>query len=645
MIGFFNRFLSTWPARVFFMILLIALVGWGVGDMLRGIGRGGDGLAHVGAQTITEPQFEAEYHQQINRLGRLMGPSASPTPQMRATIANQVIDRMITQAAITGEVERLRLAVPDSALRQATFDIPAFKNESGKFDRTRFDAILRANNYTEPAFFAAMRTDLGQQQLIEAVRAGARAPDLLAKSAFAYQDETRVADMVTLPFASAAQPPAPDQSTLQRYYDNHPAAYTSPEYRKVKLVILSPETIARSITVPDKDLHAAYEREKARFNTAEQRSLQVVVAGTEATAQALARTWRGHADWPAIQKAAKAAGASTVAFDKAARADIPSPELAALAFGTQAGQIAGPVHSASGWQVARVVDIVAGKTKTFDQARPDLHAELAGAKAADVIYDRAEKVEDTLASGSKLDELPADLGLAAAAGTLDAQGNTPEGEPAPIPASPAVRAALLKAVFAAKPGQSPQLTEVPGKSGQPSSYYAFVVDSIAKPALKPFGAVQPQLRDDWLREARRHEQNVAATRLYVAVKNGGTLQQAAAQAGQPVMTTPPLPRPHANGNTAGPKNVPAPVIRILFGLLPQQGTMVETPEGFVVAQLTGVQKPDPATDATAYDTVRQKLDGAIADDIELSYVAALRDHAQPTVNRRKLNSVIEQPNS
>ena len=49
------------------------------------------------------------------------------------------------------------------------------------------------------------------------------------------------------------------------------------------------------------------------------------------------------------------------------------------------------------------------------------------------MYDRANKVDDLLASGAPLDELPGDLGLAGVTGTLDAQGNTPDGTPAPIP--------------------------------------------------------------------------------------------------------------------------------------------------------------------------------------------------------------------
>ena len=44
------------------------------------------------------------------------------------------------------------------------------------------------------------------------------------------------------------------------------------------------------------------------------------------------------------------------------------------------------------------------------------------------MYDRANKVDNVLGSGAGLDEIPSDLGLVGVAGTLDAEGNTKDGD-------------------------------------------------------------------------------------------------------------------------------------------------------------------------------------------------------------------------
>ena len=52
---------------------------------------------------------------------------------------------------------------------------------------------------------------------------------------------------------------------LQRWYDNHPDMYRTPEYRRIKAVVLSPQSLATDITVTDDDLHAAYDQHQADY--------------------------------------------------------------------------------------------------------------------------------------------------------------------------------------------------------------------------------------------------------------------------------------------------------------------------------------------------------------------------------------------
>ena len=71
--------------------------------------------------------------------------------------------------------------------------------------------------------------------------------------------------MVEFPFAAAPEPPAPTDAELQRWYDNHPDMYSTPEYRRIKAIVLSPETLAKDIPITDAELHAAYEQHKAEY--------------------------------------------------------------------------------------------------------------------------------------------------------------------------------------------------------------------------------------------------------------------------------------------------------------------------------------------------------------------------------------------
>ena len=120
----------------------------------------------------------------MNQVTRHLGGRTEPTPAHRRAVADATLERLVVQAAIAGEVQRLGLAVPDDALRQAVFDIPAFRGPSGTFDRTTFEGVLRSNNFTEGRFLELMRADLNSRQLLESVQAGVAPPDALLKPVY-----------------------------------------------------------------------------------------------------------------------------------------------------------------------------------------------------------------------------------------------------------------------------------------------------------------------------------------------------------------------------------------------------------------------------------------------------------------------------
>ncbi len=634
MLSLFRRFLSTWAARAFFLVLIASFGLWGIADVVRNVGRS-DAVATVGDRKIQAPEFQEAMRTQLAQVSRMLGGKTEPTPAIRQAVAGQVLDRLVVQAAIQNEVSRLGLVVPDDALRAAVFDIPAFRDAtSGTFDRTRFEAVLRSNNLNEARFLDLMRSDLGQRQLMEAVQVGAAPPEVLTAQVFAFQRETRIAQYVELPFAAAAEPPAPTDADLQRAYDNNGDRYTAPEFRRIKAVILSPDTVARDIEVPDADISAYYEQHKAEYVSPEKRSVEVVVAPDEAHAKDIATAWIAGADWDAVQKAAAAAGASAASLDDATPAEFPAPELGQAVFAAPAETVSGPIPSALGWQVFRVTKVTPGSERPLAQAADEIRTRLARERAVDQVYARANKLEDALSASGSLDDLPGDLGVAAVTGTLDAQGNTSAGQPAPIPGSPALKQALVTAAFALGKGEPARMTEGPDQS-----YFAVAVEDITPAARKPFAEVETQVRDDWERDARRKEQERAAAKLLTAAQAGNGpgsgLDDAATIAGLRLERTPPVARAQP---TSG---VPTEMTEPLFSLKQGETTMIEAPDAFYVVSLAEIVAPDPAADPLGTAQIRTALTQAIGQDIELTVAAALRTQAKPLVNRTLLDSMAQ----
>jgi peptidyl-prolyl cis-trans isomerase D len=629
MLASFRRHLNSWVARTFFMLLVAMFVLWGVGDVIRNIGFEDTSVATVAGERIEMPEAQQAYQRQLQQVTRALGGKTEPSADMRKAIAAQAIDQLITQVALNAAVAGMGLAVPDAALRQAIYAMPAFHNPQSQFDRTLFLSVLSNNNMSEQRFLDLVRTDLGQRQLMDAARAGAISPDTLDKVVFEIQHETRIADAVDIPFSAAAPPPAPTEQQLMRWYENHKDKYSTPEYRHIKAIVLSAETVGKDIQVSEDELKAAYEQRKASYNQPEKRTVQVLLAKDEAQAKTLAEKWSSGADWAAMQKD----GASPVELTDATKDEIPSPELAAAVFGAPEGQVSAPVHDAVGWHVFRVEKITPGATKAFEQARDELRTQVIADKAADVIYDRSSKIDDLLAGGTALDALPGDMGLGAVMGTLDSYGNTKEGKPAPIPGSKELVQALVKTAFSLKKGDPPSLTEAPRAANGVPAYYAVAVDDIIPPAPKPYDDVAADVRADWTQDAIRHEQEVIAANILAAVKGGEHLAQAAV--GMQVQRLPPVSRGVEN------PEVPPQLVEALFGLKVGEATMIETADGFMVAELVQVQQADPNADPVGFGRTRDALTQSIGNDVQAVLTQALRARANPKVNATQLDSIAQ----
>jgi peptidyl-prolyl cis-trans isomerase D len=629
MISYFRHlFVDSWLGRAFALLIFAAFVLWGVGDFFSSMGRNDAGtVASVGAQKVSAQEFDSAYRQQLGRVAQQTGGDASQIPAgERGQIAMQVLQGLVSHAEALREATRLGVVVPDAVLRQTIFDLPIFKGENQQFDRAKFDQWLAGHNLTEQRLLSLVREDLAANALIEPLRAGATAPAIVVRRAYDYGAQTRTLDMVRVPFAAMATPPAADDATLRRYYDNHRGQFQAPEYRRIKLVLLSPATVARTLDVPEAEERALFKAQAGTGAVPEKRSVQVITAPTEARAQALATLWNGGAGWPQMQAAA--ADSVPVALDDATEATFPDPALGRLAFAAKPDQVSPPAHLASGWVLLKVVRVVAPATRSFESMRPALHDEIAASRSRDGMSDRVQKLQDAIAGGSGLDQIPADLGAAAAEGTLDAKGLTQAGEPAPLPGNPAQRKAILAQAFAQKQGDPPAL-----KQGPDDSEFALIVEAVAPARAQDYAAVQERVRAAVQHDAVRRAAEQQAASLYALARARGGL----ARTGRADLV-------HVGpvGRGAAPQGVPAELARAAFSLLPGSSTMVETPKGFAVGTVTGIQHPEPSANRLAYDRLQTTLDGAYADDIETSYSMALREKTKPVLNAQAIRSVVGQ---
>jgi hypothetical protein len=69
--------------------------------------------------------------------------------------------------------------------------------------------------------------------------------------------------------------------------------------------------------------------------------------------------------------------------------------------------------------------------------------------------------------------------------------------------------------------------------------------------------------------------------------------------------------------------------------------MIETPDGFVVAQLAQIQTPNPASDPVGYQQLKASLSGNLADDMQAVFAGVVTARDNPRINQAVIQQIAQ----
>ncbi|WP_298223414.1 peptidylprolyl isomerase [Acidocella sp.] len=624
MLVWVRNLMESWVARGFFALLVVVFVFWGISNVFTLTGSA-TAVATVAGKPIDVSVVQADYQRQLSQAQQQ---GQHPDLAARQQFAMQALSDAVRQAILRQAAAQYGIGVPDAAVRKVLDNIPAFQN-NGVFNKTTFSQVLQQSGISQDDFIDQIKNELVGRQLITPVISGGAVPNAMLSPIFALLGAQRSAALVNVPVSAQPVPTAPAETVLHRYWQNHQRQFTNPEYRKLQVVILSPALLAPQEQVPPKQIAAGLARAEAANPSVPVRSADVLSVQDLADASQLKAAWKTGASWAQMQALAKRYHATPVPLNAMQQNQIPSASLANAVFSAPQGQVVGPIAGDLGMYVFKVTAI-SQSGPDMEQLSQQVTQQLQLQMAQTAVAKNVDALQDALAGQTPLNQLPNNLGLIAVEGTLDAGGLTPQGRPAPIPGSDDLRNAIIKAAFAAKAGQAPQLQTGPG-----GSYYALAVQKVIPPAVQPFAQAKAKVLSVWQSAQQEREANVIAANLMHAVNTGTPLAKAAEAAGLSVTQSP------AYTSGEKPQGEPPQFVPVLFSLKPGEATMLNNGKGFTVAVLTKVTVPTPKSDPRAYARLKQSLNKSLQDDLEESFLVGLQAQDKVTVNQKLLAQIYQ----
>ncbi|MBV8508577.1 MAG: SurA N-terminal domain-containing protein [Xanthobacteraceae bacterium] len=620
---------SSWLGQVVMAtvvgFLIIAFGIWGIADVFRGSGR--QTVATVGGVEISADQFRQAYNDQLQQLQRQIGRPIPPEQARAFGLDRQVLQKLMTDAALNERARQLGLGVGDDEIVKHILQDPSFRGINGQFDQTRFEQTLRAYGFTEPRYVAKLRGDAVRGQLADSFISGVTVPKTALEAFNRYQNEERNVDYVVLGPAVAGDIPEPSPEVLTKYFEDRKALFRAPEYRKVVLLALSPETIAKSIEVSDADVKRAYDEHLSRYTTPERRDLQQIVFPNQEEADKAAQRLKEGTTFDALVKE-RGLKDTDVNLGLVTKTGIIDPAIADAAFALPADGTSDPVKGRFGITLVHVNKIEPQQVKPFADVEAELKREIALDRAKATITDTTNKVEDELASGARLDEVATKLNLPyRTIDAIDRSGRDPAGTAvADLPDSPD----LLSNLFAAAVGAQNDALQLKG-----GGYVWYEVAGITPGRDRTFEEVKDKVEARWRQGEIESKLRAKADETVKQINGGTKLADLAATDKLQVQWANNLKR-------QGSPTLPAQAVAAVF----------ETPQGSagtaegrdaserIVFQVTNINVPAFDPNAPEAKKIEDTLKRMLGDETLMQYLQKTAADMGTTVNQDVINQAL-----
>ena len=599
---------NGWLAKLLMGLLVLSFVGWGILTRQATGDGGSQTLVQIGGQNITTSEYRRLFAAELKRLEGRTHQNIDTQTAHSLGLDQQVFSGLLVDA----DARDLNLGISDQALMDRLANQKGLQTADGRFDKDAFRILLRNLEMTEAGYIDVLRRDTVREQLLASVSGGAPAPVSLADAINQYQGEERTLDYFAVPASKVPALGMADEAKLKEFYDDHKDDFRAPEYRVAGVLLASPDDLKATVVVPEDEIKANFEANKATFGVPERRHVQVMSFQDKAAADKAFAALKSGKDFMAV---ARDMGLADKDVDRGVivKDQLLDKVAAEAAFKLEKDKVSDPIEGALATSLIRVTEIQPGVVKTYDDVKAGIKDTLAREKAVKQLLDFRAKIEDARGGGTLLKEMPAKFPFKyVALPALDAKGLTADGLPV-APPLPNI-AAVLKVAYQSDVGVETEPVDL-GKEG-----WAWVEVKEVKPSRqKTEDEVKAAVEKGYQEVQMAAALSKLAGDLADRANKGEDFAKLAKEAGGDVKTSVGIKR-----RAPAPADVPPAAVQLSFALPKNSASHVSGTDGQsrIVFRVKDI-KPAPAMDDSRKKDLLAALTQQTGSIFESEYIAGL----------------------
>jgi peptidyl-prolyl cis-trans isomerase D len=608
---------------------------FGVDYYFRSSGGTADDVAVFDGGKVTQAEFAQALRDQqemLMRTQRNVDPALFDNPEVRFNILQQVLRERLLQK----KAADLHFRVSDNQVFEQIASDPRFR-EGDKFSLDRYRELLAGAGISEARYEDGMRAQIMNERLVDPIARGGIVAQSTAQAFVTMLEQTRevaVATIDTAPFLKEANA-AIDAAAVKAFYDANSSAFRTPEEVKFEYVVLTPDALLPQVSVTPEEVKAQYANNAKQYTKEEQREAAHILIAVKPDAS--------EAEKAAAKKKAEEIYAKVKAnpaqFAEIAKKESQDPgsaaqggDLGSNPRGTmvkafedalwalkQPGDIAAPVHTEFGWHVIKLLGITPAQTRSFDEAKAQIEADLKRQKVSQKFAQAADQFQNLVYEQAD--------SLAGAAKALDLKVQTsPLVTRADVQRLAFGNAKFVQALFSPESLNGKRNTDA--MEVGPNTLMAGRVLEYKPAAPRPFDEVKEEIRRQLAQRAASERAQKEGREKLALLESGKSDKDAGVTFGKAVTLT------RSQVQPGFPPEALARVFQADAAKLPQYvGSPTE--RGFAIYRIVKVSSP-PAADPVKLAGAQSRVADLQNREIFDAYVAALKAKADVKINQANL---------
>lgn len=616
----------SWIAGVFVALLILSFAVWGINDVFSG--GIGSSVAKVGETQIAPRDFKREVdfalRQQADETGAIM----TMEEARDSGLVNQLLNRALTMATLREAARVLSFDVTGTQIRQAYEEIDAFRNPvTERFDPAQAMRVLSQNGLSDRDFERSLRNDLLQNQFTAGLSAGLRPPAPLLDVQLAFLNERRIIDAVLYAPETLPEVSAPDDATLQAFFDERAAQFAVPEARNMDIARFSLAGFYEAVELDPELVEELFQEELARLGAADERDYTILAFADPALAETI--TARLTAGEPPSEIAATMEGVTLTSREGARGTQIADLELREQVLALSPGEFSEAFEGGIGQRIVYVSRLVAADQPDLDAIRAQVVDDLREEQAGQLLFDALTRFEEARDRGLSLRAASEEAGidLLTLSGVQRRDASTYDAL-----AEDGAAGDIIERAF----NQTERLETETVDLGE-NGYYALEVTAIEPQRTRTLDEAREEAVAAYIATTQRDGFNTTAQAMRTALEDGTSLLELQNLYGDDIATQ----RVDVRRIEGNQSILPQQAVAAAFGINVGETTMAPAGENAVIMLRVADALVEPGSgDPRLRDQISQQFELGLANGVVSAVILDLQEEFEVRRDQQNFNNAL-----